>query len=73
MVIKRLDCAGLGKVGDQSIGLLIDWVVQDEEKWTPMSPDTLSGPELENITARVQNRILEVRIPKPQFLKSWIF
>ncbi len=27
-----------------------------------MSPDTLSGPELENITARVQKRILEVRI-----------
>ncbi len=34
-----------------------------------MSPDTLSGPELENITTRVQNRILEVRIPKAQFLK----
>jgi hypothetical protein len=47
--------------------------VQDEEKWTPVSPDTLSGPELENITAKVQNRILEVRIPMPQFLNSWIF
>jgi hypothetical protein len=38
-----------------------------------VSPDTLSGPELEYITTRVQNRILEVRIPIPQFLNSWIF
>jgi len=33
---------------------------EDEEKWTPVSPDTLSGPELENITARVYNRILQI-------------
>jgi hypothetical protein len=33
---------------------------QDEEKWTPMSPDTLSAPEMETLMLRGKRRTAEI-------------
>ena len=38
----------------------IFFLLQDEEKWTPVHPDILSAPELETIICRIKKRFTEV-------------